>query len=172
MSIAPGERFAGYTVVRLLGAGGMGEVYLAAHPRLPRQDAIKVLRKDVSADAEYQARFEREADFAADLMHPNIVRVYDRGEHDGQLWISMEYVDGTDAGQLLRGGQGSGGLPADEVVHIISAVADAWTTHTSASCCTAISSPPTSCSPISAPSGHVCCSRISGLPGGWAIPVA
>ncbi len=103
MSIAPGERFAGYTVVRLLGAGGMGEVYLAAHPRLPRQDAIKVLRKDVSADAEYQARFEREADFAADLMHPNIVRVYDRGEHDGQLWISMEYVDGTDAGQLLRG---------------------------------------------------------------------
>ncbi|MCV7253165.1 serine/threonine protein kinase [Mycobacterium hackensackense] len=124
MSIAPGERFAGYTVVRLLGAGGMGEVYLAAHPRLPRQDAIKVLRKDVSADTEYQARFEREADFAADLMHPNIVRVYDRGEYDGQLWISMEYVDGTDAGQLLRG-RGSGGLPADEVVHIVSAVADA-----------------------------------------------
>lgn len=122
MSIAPGERFAGYTVVRLLGAGGMGEVYLAGHPRLPRQDAIKVLRKDVSADTEYQARFDREADFAADLMHPSIVRVYDRGEHDGQLWISMEYVDGTDAGELLRQ---RGALPAAEVVHIITAVAGA-----------------------------------------------
>lgn len=122
MSIAPGERFAGYTVVRLLGSGGMGEVYLAEHPRLPRQDAIKVLRKDVSADTEYQARFDREADFAADLVHPSIVRVYDRGEYDGQLWISMEYVDGTDAAQLLRR---RGALPADEVLHIIGAVADA-----------------------------------------------
>ncbi|MHA3024576.1 serine/threonine-protein kinase [Mycobacterium sp. BMJ-28] len=122
MSIAPGEQFAGYTVVRLLGSGGMGEVYLAQHPRLPRRDAIKVLRKDVSADTEYQARFDREADYAADLIHPAIVRVYDRGEHDGQLWISMEYVDGTDAGQLLRE---RGDLSADEVVHIVSAVAEA-----------------------------------------------
>ncbi|MCX2712983.1 serine/threonine-protein kinase [Mycolicibacterium sp. J2] len=122
MSIAPGERFAGYTVVRLLGSGGMGEVYLAQHPRLPRQDAIKVLRKDVSADTEYQARFDREADFAADLMHPSIVRVYDRGEYDGQLWISMEYVEGTDAGQLLRE---RGALPAGEALHIVGAVADA-----------------------------------------------
>jgi serine/threonine-protein kinase len=122
LSIAPGERFAGYTVVRLLGSGGMGEVYLAQHPRLPRQDAIKVLRKDVSADTEYQARFDREADFAADLMHPSIVRVYDRGEHEGQLWISMEYVEGTDAGQLLRE---HGALSAGEALHIVGAVADA-----------------------------------------------
>ena len=122
MSIAAGELFAGYAVIRRLGAGGMGEVYLAEHPRLPRQDAIKVLRRDVSADDEYRTRFNREADFAAGLPHPNIVSVYDRGEHDGQLWIAMEYVDGTDAGKLLAQRRQ---LSADEVVHIISSVAGA-----------------------------------------------
>ena len=56
-----GETFAGYTIVRLLGSGGMGEVYLVQHPRLPRQDALKVLRRDVSADASFRDRFIREA---------------------------------------------------------------------------------------------------------------
>jgi len=50
MSLQVGEEFAGYTIVRLLGSGGMGEVYLAQHPRLPRQDALKVLRTDISSD--------------------------------------------------------------------------------------------------------------------------
>ena len=80
----------------------MGEVYLAQHPRLPRQDALKVLPATVSADDEYRQRFNREADIAATLWHPHIVGVHDRGEFDGQLWISMDYVEGTDAGRLLR----------------------------------------------------------------------
>jgi serine/threonine protein kinase, bacterial len=75
----------------------MGEVYLAQHPRLPRQDALKVLPADVSADPEYRARFLREADLASTLYHPHIVGVHDRGEYEGQLWISMDFVDGTDA---------------------------------------------------------------------------
>ena len=79
MPLANGQTFAGYTIIRLLGSGGMGEVYLAQHPRLPRQDALKVLAADVSADADYRARFNREADLASTLWHPHIVGVHDRG---------------------------------------------------------------------------------------------
>ncbi len=123
MPLAEGATFAGYTILRLLGAGGMGEVYLAQHPRLPRSDALKVLPASVSNDAEYRARFEREADIAATLWHPNIVAVHDRGEADGQLWIAMDYVDGTDAAELLR--SYPNGLPQREVLNIVTAVADA-----------------------------------------------
>jgi serine/threonine protein kinase, bacterial len=73
MAMSRGSAFAGYTVLRLLGSGGMGEVYLADHPRLPRKDALKILPTQVSADAEYRDRFLREADLAASLWHPNIV---------------------------------------------------------------------------------------------------
>jgi len=124
MSLRSGAAFAGYTIVRLLGSGGMGEVYLAQHPRLPRRDALKILSSDVSADDDYRNRFIREANLAAELWHPNIVRVNDRGEFNGQLWISMDFVDGTDAASLLRN-RYPDGLPAEEVVKLISAVAKA-----------------------------------------------
>ncbi|KUH95452.1 serine/threonine-protein kinase [Mycobacterium sp. IS-1556] len=124
MPLADGATFAGYTIVRLLGAGGMGEVYLAQHPRLPRRDALKVLPTSVSADDEYRRRFQREADIAATLWHPHIVGVHDRGESDGQIWISMDYVDGTDAARLLQE-RYPDGMPPREVVSIISAIADA-----------------------------------------------
>src|ERR1700720_1071000 len=101
MPLSTGETFAGFRIVRLLGSGGMGEVYLAEHPRLPCRDPLKVLPADVSADPEYRARFNREADLASTLWHPHIVSVHDRGEHEGQLWISMDYVEGLDAARLL-----------------------------------------------------------------------
>lgn len=123
MPLAEGTTFAGYTILRLLGAGGMGEVYLAQHPRLPRRDALKVLPASVSNDREFRARFEREADVAATLWHPNIVAVHDRGEVDGQLWIAMDYVDGIDAARLL--GSYPNGLPPREVLDIVTAVAEA-----------------------------------------------
>ncbi len=122
--LAEGEVFAGYTIVRRLGAGGMGEVYLAQHPRLPRRDALKILPRDLTADDEFRQRFNREADLAASLYNEHIVGVHDRGEFEGQLWISMDYVEGTDAARLLRE-QYSSGMPRAEVVEIISAVADA-----------------------------------------------
>jgi len=124
MPLASGETFAGFTVVRLLGSGGMGEVYLAEHPRLPRRDALKVLPADVSADPDYRARFEREADFASKLWHPRIVSVHDRGDYDGQLWISMDYVDGLDAARLLAG-RYRDGMPIGQAVRIVTAVASA-----------------------------------------------
>src|SRR6266404_924492 len=70
MPLADGATFAGYTIVRMLGSGGMAEVNLAQHPRLPRRDALKVLPASVSADNEYRQRFNREADIAATLWHP------------------------------------------------------------------------------------------------------
>ena len=120
--MADGTDFAGYTIVRCLGSGGMGEVYVAAHPRLPRQDALKILRPEVSTDSEFRERFLREADLAAELTHAHIVGVYDRGEFNGQLWISMQYIDGTDVSRLVRGGNR---VSDDETAEIIAAVADA-----------------------------------------------
>jgi serine/threonine-protein kinase len=102
----------------------MGEVYLADHPRLPKRIALKVLPGDVSADEEFRRRFEREADLASKLWHPNIVGVHDRGEFNGQLWISMDYVDGLDAARLLTKSHRSG-MPVELVVKIVTAVAGA-----------------------------------------------
>jgi serine/threonine protein kinase, bacterial len=124
MPLADGVTFAGFTIVRLLGSGGMGEVYLARHPRLPRQDALKVLPTSVSADDEFRERFNREADLAATLWHPHIVGVHDRGEFEDRLWISMDYVEGTDAARLSRE-QYPEGMPVADVVAIVSAVAEA-----------------------------------------------
>lgn len=118
-----GQEFAGYRIVRVLGAGGMGEVYLAQHPRLPRLDALKVLPTNLSADEAFRRRFTREAELAARLDHPNVVSVYDRGEFDGQLWITMRYVEGQDAAELLSAHPR--GLPIEEANHIVAAVADA-----------------------------------------------
>ena len=122
MPLADGTAFAGYTILRLLGSGGMGEVYLAQHPRLPRRDALKLLPLDWSADPDYRARFNREADLASTLWHPHIVGVHDRGEADGQLWISMDFVDGLDAARLLVD-RYPAGMPVEEVVQIVTAVA-------------------------------------------------
>jgi serine/threonine protein kinase, bacterial len=124
MPLNEGDVFAGYTIVRRLGAGGMGEVYLAQHPRLPRRDALKVLPPTLTADSDYRQRFTREADIAAELWHPHIVGIHDRGEFEGQLWLSMDYVEGTDAAELLST-QFRSGLPKAEVFEIVSAVADA-----------------------------------------------
>ncbi|WP_276003322.1 serine/threonine-protein kinase, partial [Mycobacterium interjectum] len=124
LALSNGAPFAGYTILRQLGAGGMAEVYLALHPRLPRRDVIKVLAEAVTADQEFRERFNREADLAATLWHPHIVGVHDRGEFDGQLWISMDYVEGTDAARLVKE-RYQDGMPIDEVCAIVQAVAGA-----------------------------------------------
>src|ERR1700739_1890144 len=124
MPLNPGDVFAGYTIVRQLGSGGMGEVYPPQHPRLPRRDALKVLPASLTGDDEYRQRFSREADIAAELWHPHIVGIHDRGGFEGQLWLSMDYVEGPDAAELLRSRYPSG-MPKAEVFEIITAVADA-----------------------------------------------
>src|SRR4051794_26160588 len=100
----------------------MGAVYLARHPRLPRYDAIKVLHPRLSDEPSYAIRFEREADAAAQLSHPSVVAVYDRAMEGDQLWISMQYVRGTDAAAELRM---HGPMSLRRAVAVVSAVADA-----------------------------------------------
>lgn len=124
MALEIGQEFAGYQIAAILGTGGMGEVYLGQHPRLPRRDALKVLRGTVTTDEEYRQRFIREADIVAGLSHPHIVSVHDRGEADGQLWIAMDYIEGTDAGRLLSE-RYPDGMPPTLVARIVRAIADA-----------------------------------------------
>src|SRR6476619_610848 len=124
MPLRVGETLAGYRILRLLGSGGMGEVYLVQHPRLPRRDALKVLRPDVSNDASFRERFIREADLAAGLRHPHIVGIHDRGEHDGQLWIAMDYIEGVDAAELMQQ-RYPAGMPIELTAAIITAVGSA-----------------------------------------------
>ncbi len=125
MPLAGGDQFAGYIIQRMLGSGGMGEVYLAQHPRLPRLYALKVMSASLTGDAEFRERFNREAELAATLWHPHIVGVHDRGEFDGQLWIAMDYVDGIDASRLVHERFAGTGMPEHEVVEIVTAIADA-----------------------------------------------
>lgn len=120
MALRPGAIVGGYRVIKVLGAGGMGTVYLAQNPSLPRRDALKVLSGDLSTDSEFRARFEREANLAAGLDHPNIVAVYNRGDEDGQLWIAMQYIDGTDASAEVA--KGPARMPAHRALRIIGEV--------------------------------------------------
>ncbi|WP_308646563.1 serine/threonine-protein kinase [Nocardia cyriacigeorgica] len=121
MEIAEGMDFAGYRIERRLGVGGMGAVYLVQHPRLPRKDALKVLADSHRDDPEFRARFLREADIAARLQHPNLVAVRDRGEFDGRLWLTMQYIDGVDGAQLIR--RGPAALPLPRAVYIVAEAA-------------------------------------------------
>ncbi|MET8871624.1 serine/threonine-protein kinase [Nocardia sp. NPDC004604] len=120
-TLAPGTVFAGYLIERVLGTGGMGTVYVARHPRLPRHDALKVLAQIHSGDDEFRARFIREAELAARLEHPNIVAVHDRGVYDGRLWIAMQFVDGIDAAELIR--HDAAELPPERASHIVGSAA-------------------------------------------------
>jgi hypothetical protein len=98
----------------------MGAVYLVRHPRLPRFDALKLLRRELSGDPGFAQRFLQEADVVARLTHRNIVSVLDRGEDDGQLWLTMQYVDGTDVETALA--EAGGRLPPERAVHIVAEV--------------------------------------------------
>lgn len=113
---------AGYRIERVLGTGGMGTVYLAKNPILPRHDALKVLGAELSRDPDFCDRFVREADIASVLDHPNIVSIYTRGEtDDGQLWIAMQFVPGTDAEAALR----AGSMTPSRAIRIVGEVAKA-----------------------------------------------
>ncbi|MFI5719339.1 serine/threonine-protein kinase [Nocardia sp. NPDC051750] len=102
--LEPGRIFAGYRIERLLGAGGMGEVYLARDRDLPRPVALKLLNPVVGDDRDLRARFLRETDTVARLSHPNIVAVHARGEEENRLWMAMQYVEGTDVAAVLARG--------------------------------------------------------------------
>jgi tRNA A-37 threonylcarbamoyl transferase component Bud32 len=119
----PGTLLAGrYEVVRLLGWGGMAEVFLATDRLLGRQVAVKVIRDRFADDERFLSRFRREARAAAALNHPNVVAVHDVGVHDGNPFLVTELVDGRTLAEVLGDG---GPLPADRAAEIGEAVARA-----------------------------------------------
>jgi serine/threonine protein kinase len=92
-----------YRILQLLGEGGMGHVFKALHRRLYRMVALKVIRQDrLSRDSEVVRRFQREAQAAAQLSHPNVVLIYDADEVDNKHFITMEYVEGVDLARLVK----------------------------------------------------------------------
>jgi len=94
MTIAAGARLNHYEVISHLGAGGMGDVYLAQDTRLKRRVALKLLPAQLTADADRLRRFEQEAQAASALNHPNIITIYEIGEVEGVHYIATEFIDG------------------------------------------------------------------------------
>ncbi len=110
-----------YRAIRQLGAGGMGEVFLAHDEELGRNIAIKLLPADVAADAEQLTRLRNEARSASSLNHPNIVTIYEIGRDDSaRAFMAMEYVDGQTLRELMRGGA----MPVRKALQIAAQLAD------------------------------------------------
>ncbi|HEY2899247.1 MAG TPA: serine/threonine-protein kinase [Polyangia bacterium] len=109
-----------YRIVRPLGRGGMGDVFLAAHARLPGNFAIKALQADLASKPEAMARFKREAEIMAGIHHPNVVQVIDFNVAPEGPYLVMELVDGPDLGSELRGGRI---LAPGEVLAIVQQIA-------------------------------------------------
>ena len=105
-----------YHVLGTLGTGGMALVYHARDLNLQREVAIKILREDQTSNSSFQARFVHEARAAANLLHPNIVTVYDFGQDGARTFIAMEYVQGTDLKTLMRR---RGRLPIEEAIGLV-----------------------------------------------------
>lgn len=99
-----GQRLGAYRLVRRIGRGGMGEVWLGQHLKLGREAAIKVLPANLAGEADFLKRFEREASSAASLTHPNILPVWDYGEQDGTPYLVMPYVGSGALKDRLRDG--------------------------------------------------------------------
>jgi serine/threonine protein kinase len=112
MALSPGTKLGPYEIQSPLGAGGMGEVYLARDTRLDRTVAVKILPSHLSANPEAKKRFDREARSISSLNHPNICTLYDVGQHDGVEFLVMEFLEGeTLADRLMKRP-----LPPDEVL--------------------------------------------------------
>jgi serine/threonine protein kinase len=117
-----GFEIAGYRIESAIGRGGMAVVYRAEDTRLGRKVALKVLTPVLAHNEQFQQRFIRESRLAASLDHPNIVPIYEAGEADGQLFIAMRYVAGSDLKVVL--GQ-EGGLPLARMLRIFVQIGDA-----------------------------------------------
>ena len=138
-----GRQIGGYRLLRRLGQGAMAEVYLAEQVSLGRQVAFKVLRPNLASDATYVQRFHQEARAAAQLVHANIVQIYEVGTVDGVHFIAQEYVQGPNLAEMLaRRGSARPWLarwPSCD------RWPPRWTRRPSTASCIATSSPRTSC---------------------------
>jgi tRNA A-37 threonylcarbamoyl transferase component Bud32 len=116
-----GDVIDGFRIDDVIGIGGMAIVYRAEQISLGRPVALKVLTSKLTRDEVFRERFRREGTHAAGLEHPNIVPVYDSGEQDGNLYIAMRLVEGTNLAELIQ----TRGLSADQTIEILSPIASA-----------------------------------------------
>ncbi|NWJ40428.1 MAG: protein kinase [Geothrix sp.] len=114
------DRLGKFEVVRLLGKGAMGEVYLGRDPKLGRDVALKVISAGTAFGDEAQARFEREARAAALLNHPHVVTIYEFGEDEGMHYLAMEFLDGHELEALIREGK----TPKADLLEVLAQVCD------------------------------------------------
>jgi len=121
MALEAGTKLGPYEILSPLGAGGMGEVYLASDSKLDRRVAIKVLPQTMTRDKERVARFEREAKLLASLNHPNIAAIHGFDESDGNRFLVMEYVEGDTLGSHLSNGP----IAVEEALEIAKQIAEA-----------------------------------------------
>jgi eukaryotic-like serine/threonine-protein kinase len=121
MPLPTGTKLGPYEIFSPLGAGGMGEVYLAQDTRLGRRVAIKILPDKFSRDAQRMARFDREAKVLASLNHPNIASIYGLEDSNSVRALVMEFVDGPTLGERIA----KGPLPLDEALPIAKQIAEA-----------------------------------------------
>jgi ABC-type branched-subunit amino acid transport system substrate-binding protein/DNA-binding beta-propeller fold protein YncE len=121
-AIVPGTTFAGYRVESLVGRGGMGVVYRATDVSLDRPVALKLVAPELAEDERFRERFEREPRLAASLDHPNVIPIYEAGEHAGQLYLAMRFVKGSDLKTLL---ERDGRLAPERAVRILAQVGGA-----------------------------------------------
>ena len=117
-----GWELAGYRIEEIVGRGGMGVVYKAHDPALDRRVALKVIAPELAEDARFRSRFLRESRVSASLDHSHIVPIFDAGEADGQLYIAMRYVDGSDLAVLL---EQEGALEPERALAILAQAASA-----------------------------------------------
>ena len=103
MAAERGTELGRYEIRSKVGAGGMGEVYLAEDTRLHRKVALKILPTELAANKDRMRRFEQEAQAAAALNHPNIAHIYEIGEGGGVNFMAMEFVDGVTLGEKIHG---------------------------------------------------------------------
>ena len=120
--LGEGQTFGAYHIVGIAGSGGMGVVYRAEQRSLGRTVALKVIRPETAESGDYRSRFLREARLAASVNHPHIVSVFDVGEYDGRLYLTMQWIDGVELRALIDLQQR---LAPDRVVRIGSQMASA-----------------------------------------------
>jgi streptogramin lyase len=121
-TLSPGTVFAGYRIEGMIGRGGMGVVYRATQLALDRPVALKLVAPELAEDGEFRERFKRESRLAASIDHPNVITIHEAGEADGQLYITMRFVEGTDLGALVAR---EGSLEPGRAARVVAQVAAA-----------------------------------------------
>src|SRR5512136_108053 len=115
-----GQTISHYRIIKKLGQGGMGEVFLAQDASLDRKVALKFLPDIFSGDLERLVRFEREAKLLASLNHPNIATIHGLEQADGKRFLAMEFVEGETLAQQIERGP----LPVDEAIQVCRQIAE------------------------------------------------